>query len=229
MRGDDIMIRMMKEQKGAYTIETAIVFTVAFSIIMFLISMTFIMYEQVRLNSIAQDAAERGAIIYSVKSKEMFTGRMDANDQYGGQTPYWRIMDIGGNTEERTKKIKAYTKLKINSKKIRVDGSSDADYSDNAVDVGVKNYFIYKRIYVKINVEYKVPFGGLLNIFAVGQDQKFSPYKITAYAEANVSEPAEFIRTMDLGSDLIENFTGDGAGNKFVQTIQKAINWLKKS
>lgn len=227
MRGDDILIRIMKEQKGAYTIETAIVFTVAFSIIMFLISMTFIMYEQVRLNSIAQDAAERGAIIYSVESKEMFTGRMDANDQYGGQTPYWRIMDIGNNTEERTKKIKAYTKSKINSK-FRIDGTSDGDYGDNAIDVGVKNYFIYKRIYVKINVEYKVPFGGLLNIFAVGQDQKFSPYKITAYAEANVSEPAEFIRTMDLGSDLIENFT-DGADNKFIQAIQKAINWIKKS
>lgn len=204
---------LKNKEKAAYSIETAIVMTVTFTVLIFLIFMTYVMYEQVRLNAIAQDAAERGAIIYAVQNKEMITGRMNS-DVFSDQNPYWRIVDV--DSSARKDRITEYVWLKLNAYKLDKE-----QYPKDKIKVEIKNYFIYKRVCVGIDVDYKVPFGGILSFFIK------NPYPVHAYAEANVSEPAEFIRTIDLGSDII-----NGVGGKKVDgykgAIQKAINWIKK-
>lgn len=206
------ILSAIRSGKAGYSIETAIVMTISFIVILFLIFMTFIMYEQVRINAIAQDAAERGALIYAVENKEMITGRISGT-VFSDQNPYWRLADFGTN-EDRLGRVKEYAIMKLNSHKL-----DNEKYKDKAVTVGIKNYFLYKRVTVEINVDYNVPFGGILNILID------DPYHITAYAEANVSEPAEFIRTLDLGSDIINSAFGDTV-KKYTGIIQKAIDWI---
>lgn len=213
-------MNILKNEKGGYSIETAIVMTISFTVIMFLIFMTFVMYEQVRLTAIAQDTAQRGAVIYAVNNKEMITGRIEGT-AYNDQNPYWRILDIGSNNS-RLNRIKDYLELKLNANRLGEPYvfSNNPNSSGNNYSVTLKNYFLYKRICVDINVEYKVPFGGLFNMLIK------NPYPIKAHAEATVSEPAEFIRTLDLGSDIISNFLGTGGDNKYKAVIQKALNWI---
>jgi hypothetical protein len=205
--------------KAGYSIETAIVMIVVFSVILFLMFMTFVMYEQVRLNTIAQETAERGAIIYAVQNKEMITGRIEGT-VFSDQNPYWRMADVtshssnGAKADNRVDRIREYALLKLNAYKL-----DNNRYPDDTVTVKMKNYYIYKRVCVNIEVDYKVPFGGILKAFID------NPYHIKAYAEATVSEPAEFIRTIDLGSDLINSVAG-GTTQKYKGAIQKALNWI---
>lgn len=213
--------KKIENENGSYSIETAIIMTVVFTVIMFLIFMSYVMYEQVRINAIAQDAAERGAVIYAMKNKEMITGRINS-DVFNDQNPYWRVFDVGSNVatngrngNERINKIWNYVNLKLNAYKL--DNNA---YPGDAVEVSVKNYFLYKRVCVKIKVNYKVPFGGILGAFIQ------NPYPIEAYAEATVSEPSEFIRTVDIGSDLINGFGGETV-EKYKGVIQRAIDFFR--
>ncbi|MBQ7264492.1 MAG: hypothetical protein IJS61_00150 [Firmicutes bacterium] len=205
---------IIKKEQASYSLETAIVMIVVFTVVIFLTFMTYVMYEQVRLNAIAQDTAERGGMIYAVKDKEMYTGRI-GSEEFNAQNPYWRIYDANG--KDRIDKIRTYAIEKLNKYKIEKE-----EYSSSAVSVKPINYFVYKRIIVDINVEYNVPFGGILNIFMK------SKYPIHAHAEANVSEPAEFVRTIDLGRDIIDAFLGAEKVEKYRGAIQKALNWINK-
>lgn len=70
------MFGKWKKEDGAITIEASVVFFTVLLIVLMLINITHILYEQVRINALAQSAAERGAAIYAVAGKDMYTGRI---------------------------------------------------------------------------------------------------------------------------------------------------------
>ena len=65
------MFGKWKNEKGAMTIEASIVFTTVLLVVLMLITITHILYEQVRINALAQSAAERGAAVYAVATQDM--------------------------------------------------------------------------------------------------------------------------------------------------------------
>ena len=64
------MFGKWKNEKGAMTIEASIVFTTVLLVVLMLITITHILYEQVRINALAQSAAERGAAVYAVATQD---------------------------------------------------------------------------------------------------------------------------------------------------------------
>ena len=161
-----------------------------------------------RINALAQSAAERGAAIYAVESKDMYTGRIGP-DYYTDENVYWRLFDSG--KASRMKRVEDYAMAGLN--RYRPDRRK---YSGNAVRVSLRDYYIYKRIEVEINVEYKAPFGAFMSAFME------YPYPIHAKGIASVAEPAEMIRTIDFGYDIImENETAANAVNKYREELTK--------
>lgn len=204
------MNKFLKYEKGIYTIETAIVFLISFTVVLMFIAVSQILYEQVRINAIAQDAAERGALVYTVESKDMYTGRLGEGN-FDNENVYWRLFDVGSEQIKRKEKIKDYINTKLNAYKINKN-----TYTDDNVNIKFTNYFLYKRISVEINVDYNVPFGGLLALIID------NPYPLKAYAEASVSDTAEMIRNTDFIIDIIEsNETIEKAINKYKEQIDK--------
>ena len=204
------MLKKLKESKGFVALETSIVFFVSFLVVLMLFSMVHIMYEQVRLNSLARDAASRGAVIYSVLSKDMDTGRI-GNEVYETGNVYWRLFNSG--KAERTARINDYLERKLNK-----NIASTEKYSDDVINVTVKDYYIYKRIRVDIETQYKAPLGSVMRLFGLDY-----PYTIRASAEAAVSEPAEMIRNVDFVVDVLEK---SKAVRNFEEKWSKGIDKL---
>lgn len=175
-------------------------------IIILLINIVQVMYEQVRLNSILQSSVERGALYYNLKDRDILTGKPQ-KEVYGDYFLYWRLVDF--DKTEKIEDIKKSIMLYINNNKI-----SSHKYNYKDIEVGIKDYFVYKRIYAAINVEYPVVFG--------------VPYNIKAYAEATVSDNAEFIRNMDFTEDLLSQAEQiEEIKEKYGEGIQKLKKAIK--
>lgn len=202
------MFGKWKKENGAITIEASVVFFTVLLIVLMLINITHILYEQVRINALAQSAAERGAAIYAVAGKDMYTGRIGP-DYYTNENVYWRLFNTG--KQSRLNRVEDYVKKGLNRYK-----ADAGKYDANAVKVTMQDYYIYKRINVDINVEYKAPFGAFMGLFME------YPYPIHAKGTAAVGEPAEMIRTIDFGYDIImENETARAAIGKYQEAIGK--------
>lgn len=203
-------LKSLKSEYGELSIETSINMTVVFLVLLLLMVMSHIMYEQTRLNAIAQDAAERAGIIYSVAGKDMVMGKVNP-DSFKDTSPYWRLFD--NNKSSRINTVKNYILMKLNAYKI-----NENRYTADDITIKYKDYFVYKRITVAIDTEYKVPFGGILNIF-IPKD-----YPIHAYAEAAVNEQAEMIRNVDMVADIVGQLTEGTAVGDFLEKYQSKIN-----
>ena len=195
------MFGKWKNEKGAMTIEASIVFTTVLLVVLMLITITHILYEQVRINALAQSAAERGAAVYAVATQDMKYGII-GNEYYTDENVYWRLFNSG--KQSRIKRVEDFALKGLNQYK-----ADNTKYDNSAVNVTLKDYYIYKRIEVEINIKYKAPFGSFLKLFME------YPYPIHAKGVAAVSEPAEMIRTEDANTffeknNVIQN--GDFAG-----------------
>jgi len=175
-------------------------------VIIWLISFVQMMYEQVRLNSILQSSAERGALYYNLKDRDILTGKPQ-KEVYGEYFLYWRLVDF--NKSEKIEDIKKSIMLYINNNKI-----SAHKYNYNDIEVGIKDYFMYKRIYAAINVEYPLLF--------------LPKHSIKAYAQASVNDNAEFIRNIDFAEDLLSQSEQlEEIKEKYGDGIQKLKELIK--
>ncbi len=213
------MRKRFKSQRGSYTLEAAIAFSVVFFVMLLLIYLSYVLYEQVRINAIALETAERGAIVFPVEEKDMFIGRIGA-DAFRTNNVYWRVIqNFNTGDSERKQKVKEYALMKLNAN--TANGSA---YSEDAVQIQFENFIFYKKIIVNIEVEYEVPFGGIFKYFGIK-----SPYPIHGYAEAAVNEPAEFIRNIDLAADFVKQFPPASAfESKYREGLEKLKNLIQR-
>ena len=191
------------------TIEASVVFFTVLLIVLMLTSIMHILYEQVRINALAQAAAERGAAIYAVASKDMETGAI-TSAYHQDENVYWRLINAGN--AGRMDRVVEYVEERLNHKKADKNG-----YDADTIKVTLDNYYIYKRINVEIDVKYHAPFGAFLGMFME------YPYPIHAKGTAAVAEPAEMIRTIDFGYDII--MESEGAANA-INKYREALNKL---
>lgn len=193
-------LTIIKQNKGSYSIEASIVTFVVMVVIIILINISSIMYEEVRLNSILQNAVQRGALYYYLEDKDPLIGKPQG-ETYGDNFIYRRIIDF--NKEEKLNTIKKNIMLYINKNKI-----SSHKYTSEDIEVGMEDYFMYKKIYAVITADYTTIFN--------------SKIKIKASAKAMVNDNVEFIRNIDFAADLLnesEHFSE--IKEKYSEGIQK--------
>ncbi len=209
------MIKKLKENNGSLTIETTIVFTTTFFVIIIIMYMCMILYQQACITSVANDAAEKGAVMWVSPYKDMFMHKIDKEDMRDTM-PYWRLADT--NEDRKKDIIKQYAIYEVEKKSIL--GAS----RKCTPTVEIKKTVFDKKLVVKIEHSYKMPLGSLLNKFGIGNE-----FVIGSRAEAMINEPAEYIRSTDMLLDVtnqIDEGTKKRLGVKLSDTVLSSMSKL---
>ncbi len=167
-------MKKVKSQSGNVVIEASIVMTISVVMVVVLINLGFIIYQQSLINSVAQSTASNIANVYSSNYREPFYGYMDESEFY--KTNLYRYVGnvfTSNQDESATRKAEwsALYKLKkgslINDDKIKV-----------SAEVVTKKGAVFKhQVVVTIESEYEIP------ITAVWGSESKMKYKTVARAD----------------------------------------------
>ena len=183
----------MKKKDAFMTVEATLIFPIIFLSIMLLIFMGLVMYQQCSLFSLAARSASRGSIIYTTCSKNLDTGSLSYED-FKDRNPYRFIWD--SEAKDKTNMINNYVKSHIGDNNAYTGLDKTGTYAS-------RQGGMFKKIYVKINMDYNNPVKGIARMFGVQ-----GIFKVDVYATAPVSEPVELIRNVDLVVDYLNRYAG---------------------
>ncbi len=209
------MIKKLRENNGSLTIETTIVFTTTFFVIIIIMYLCMLLYQQACISSIANDAVEKGAVMWVNPYKDMFMQKIEKKDMRDTM-PYWRLIDT--NEDRKKDIIKQYVIYEVERKSILGAGRKCNP------TVEIKKAVFDKKLVVQIEHNYKMPFGSLLNRFGIGNE-----FVIGSRAEAVISEPAEYIRSTDMLVDVsnqIDKGVEKRLGVKLSDTVLSSMRKL---
>ena len=205
--------RTATKQDGYLTIEATIVFSALFFSLIFILFMGMVMYQNVNLQSVAMRASERGSVVYSSRVKDMSTG-VKTLDDFLIRDPYRNVpfMDSGSKADYAAI-INTYINGQLGKRDII---SGQVKNSGNYVEV--EDYLIEKRTKVNIQADYKMPVDGIAEMFG-----KKGPFAIDTTAVSAVIDSPDFVRNVDLATDVIRQTKVFGKAQEGYQKIRDAL------
>jgi hypothetical protein len=132
---------ILKNNRGSFTVEAAIIFSIAFLIFILLIYTSIIMYQYAFAQSIADEAAGKGSIYWP----------SDVNKNI-----YWRLYD--GNSREKCILITKYIQDKLAKSILK---------TESEVKVYTQNMLLQKNLKIEIYQSFPLPLGNLFSIFGM--------------------------------------------------------------
>lgn len=212
----------LKKERGAVIVEAAIVFPVMFFILLFIIFIGNLFYEQARVDDIVM----RYAIMGAQCSADPFLDDMYNSDGTAVPKnpselklePYRYVLGFseGSSISEVENLLSRKIKEEINSGGIIFFDNSKAKYisTENGKICEFKNHFLYSTFVVQVTYEIKIP---------ISYMDASSPtlLKMKSRAEVPVSDTDEFVRNIDMAVDLIED-------TKLGQTISGIFDKVNK-
>lgn len=197
-------------KKDAYmTVESVFVVPVVIISIMLLLFMGIVMYQQSALYSLAARSASRGSIIFSTCSKDMDTGAISYND-FKDRNPYRFIWD--SEADAKTGILNEYVADNVGNGSAYTGVDKTGTYAQ-------RQGALFKKLYVKVNMDYNNPIKGIARMFGVE-----GLFKVDTLASAPISEPVELIRNVDIVSDMLNTYAS-GAMDK-LSGFKSKINEL---
>lgn len=191
--------------KGSFTVEASIFFSLVFLLLVVLVYAFIIMYQYTTLQSVANEAANRGAAYYVKQFEEGTKWPRKKN-------PYWRIFDT--NDLEKKTKIESYSLKELEPSIVNTEKFASADTFYN---------ILIKQFRLGLEEKYPLPVGELLAVFGI------SP-KLVLKAEAScpLEDNAEFIRNLDMVIDIKNCLVNSdnkwiGSGSKVSEIVDKLI------
>ena len=206
------MKKRSMNNRGSITVEASIVFPVVFLAVIAIFYICMLMYQQTYVQSVANDAAERGAAMWNSPAKDMFMQRMSKIGIKDIQ-PYWRFHD--GSEAGKSNKVIQFINYRIEEYSVMGKG--------NKAEIEFKpdDKIIYKKLIVVVTQKYKIPLSGLLKPFGIGTE-----WEVTGKAEAVISEPVEFIRNTDFLLDTAKELDNKLSGGKLGQLKEKVVGTI---
>lgn len=169
-------------EKASTTIEAAIVMSTLLFIIFAIISAFLLLYQNAVMEYVATQAAQQGAVYWADTSVQM-DGSRYGKDSNG---LYYRIGEMSGGNSTKCAHIKKWAEDKMKSMIPRSIVGSGAEQ----VNVTFKSGLMQRYVIVEIKKEVNIPFASIMQYF---NDDLNMRVKV----QASVSEPAEYIRTLD--------------------------------
>ena len=169
-------------EKASTTIEAAIVMSTLLFIIFAIISAFLLLYQNAVMEYVATQAAQQGAVYWTDTSVQM-DGSRSGKDSNG---LYYRISEMSGGNSAKCAHIKKWAKDKMKSMIPRSIVGNGAEQ----VNVTFKSSLMQRYVIVEIKKEVNIPFASIMQYF---NDDLNMRVKV----QASVSEPAEYIRTLD--------------------------------
>jgi len=174
-------------RRGSITVEAAIVIPVVILSIVAIIYIVLIMYQKAFMQAVVDDAASKGATAWDRSFNSLETIKVE-KENLGSRGLYWRIYD--SEKASRQHVVEEY----MNRKYERYGILREIDRQSR---VELEDFLIYKKLTVSLESSFRIPVGGLLDMFGID-----SQYTIKVRSEAVVNEPVEFIRNTDFILDM---------------------------
>lgn len=173
--------RTMKKDKGAFTLEAAIVMSSILIILCAVLYAFMLLYQNVVVTYAASYAAQQGAAAWVNSGLNI----EDGSGSYRSE-PYYRIAELvgGGHVAQKKQNIENCAREKLKSGILSV--------KDSVIHVEFKNYVFQRQIHVEIKQNIPIPFAQIAKFFNGGND-----FSLSTKAVATVAEPAEYIRNCD--------------------------------
>lgn len=188
------------KNRGSFTVEAIIIVPLVFYILLMLIFLSLILYQQVFVNAVAQKASENGAATWKMVSKDLFYQQIQIKD-FEESNLYWRIVDF--DKKQKFEKVKEYIIYNLDNYSLYKTKKENC-----TIDISLDDYVIYKKLNVKVTHKYKLPIGTLLSKLGLTGN-----ITLTSYSQSVINEPAEFIRNIDFAVDTITQIDESTGGN----------------
>ncbi len=191
--------------KGSFTVEASILFSLVFLLLVVLVYTFIIMYQYTTLQSVANEAANRGAAYYVKQFEEGTKWPLEKN-------PYWRIFDT--NDLAKKTKIKNYSLKELEPSIVNSNKFASADTSYN---------ILLKQFRLGLEEQYPLPIGELLAVFGI-----LPKLVLKAEASCPMEDNAEFVRNLDMVIDIKNCLINSdnkwiGGGSKVSEVVDKLI------
>lgn len=212
----------MQNERGAVIVEAAIVFPVMFFVLIFIIFIGNLFYEQARIDSIVTQYAIRGAqCVADPFLDEMYQGKsVPTKASEVDLEPYRYIFGFTENSSISQVETMLSNKIKEeinNGSLIFFDGTGGKYVStDNGKVCEFKNMFLYSTFVVQVNYEVKFPIS-FMNM------SKPTLLRMSSRAEVPVSDTDEFVRNIDMAVDLIAETSG---GKTIASIFEKVTSFI---
>lgn len=214
--------RSVRDNKDGYlTIEVSMVFSVLFFSLMLFLFIGMVLYQEVRLQSLAVLASERGSVVYSSRVSDMTTNVKTLGD-FKIRDPYRNVpfMDSGKGGE--------YTSLVNKYVADRIGGGniiSGENYNSGSY-TEIEDYLIAKRVKVNIHTGYRMPGNSIPEMF--GHE---GPFDVNTTAVSAIVDAPDFVRNIDIITDLAKQTKAFGTVQegygKIKEAIEKVADLLK--
>lgn len=219
MRGYRQVLQDIKTGNAGYlTVEAAMVFSVLFFSLIFVLFIGMVLYQEVNLQGLAIRSSERGSVIYSSRVSDM-SGGVKTLDDFLIRDPYRNVpfMD-SGKKSDYTSVINSYIDQNLGKRDVV---SGQVRNSGNYVTI--QDYLIEKRIKVTIESGYRMPVDSIAGMF--GQN---GPFEVHTSAVSAVVDSPDFVRNVDLAMDVVKQTQVFGTVEDGYCKIRDAIDQIKE-
>lgn len=207
-------------EDGSIILESAIVFPIVFVVLIFIIYLGNVYYEQARVEKIVMKNAVLGAeAIADVFHNEMEQGGISAD--LGRNLDPYRYL-FGGNQSQVENEISARVEQEIREGAIGFFNNAKANQigtdNQNGKAAYYKTHLFCSSFVVQVNYEVKLP----LQFSFMETPTLFS---FSARAEVTVNDETEFIRNADMALDLLSQTK---IGSKIGDLFGKVGDFIEK-
>lgn len=201
-------------QEGKFVVETAIIFPLVFLAVIAVLYICMLLFERAYLQSLADLAVQRGAVMWKNHKTDTMIGSLAKNDLKKGGL-YWQLIDF--NNKEKEQKVKTFILGRLGKHRLLMPAEKPK-ISANSISL-----IAQKKLEVNIERKYRIPPGRLLKVLGM------TPYyTICVKSEAVIDQPAEFIRNTDLVLDIEKDLEAKYPEyGKMIRKIREEMNEIQ--
>lgn len=199
-----------KHNKGAVTVEYAVIFPVVVICILILIYIGMLFYQQCMMQSAVNRYVRSLAHLWGYNPDNVdYEAGISKKETYLDEELYWHLF---ADTQKRAKKATESVRNELMAKSIiRPKAGFD-------VQVTYSNVIISKKIGINARAVYPLPFRKIFELLGS------SGYvTIEAYGETSISDPPEFIRNTDY---LLQIYEESGAKKLVLEKLEPLADVL---
>ena len=222
-------------EKGSYTIEVSMIFSCIVLTVVLLLFTFLYMQQKASLTNAAAFTAQQGAELWLDSRRSMENGKVNSlktadsigyrvfDNLFMSSKVFEGYLEEEESADEKSKLVlKMDTGSNLPDKKVALIGEAMCGKigspvlkpQSTRIKIIYSNNALRGRLAVEITQEIKVPFGGIKKLL----DGK-ETLTLRGYSEAAVSEPAEYIRNIDLAIELFKRLEGKLDFSEFMDKV----------
>jgi hypothetical protein len=183
-------------------------------VLLFLISLGFLMYQQCAVQITAEDAAAKTAQTYKLLNADSTTGKISIDDL--GKVALYRYGFISSSTYQEKNRTKTISYVVNRLSKTRFSKAlSDPQTTFTIVNDGIGR----NHVVVKVSAQYEIPFGSFLSIMGMQPTKVF-----TATASAECADVIDYVDTVKFTRRCCDKLDNDSVIVSMISSWMKVLN-----